>query len=177
MILALDISTSITGIVVMDYNFKVLHMTACDTRNAKYFPHLLTKAVNIMGSLTKIEAQYDIKHIFIEESLQSFRSGFSSAKTLSVLSKINGIVSFQAFSIFGLLPEYLSASGARRKCGIKVPKGQKGKAVAMQYNIDKTPEFSVEYTRAGNPKPKYYDISDALIIARAGGIICQEKKN
>ena len=34
--------------------------------------------------------------------------------------------------------------------------------------LDKYPEFIVEYTHKGNPKPKYFDIADAIVIANAG---------
>ena len=37
---------------------------------------------------------HDIQKIFIEENLQAFRPGFSSAKTLLTLARFNGIVSY-----------------------------------------------------------------------------------
>ena len=88
--------------------------------------------------------------------------------------ELDGIVSFLCFHRLGRKPEYVSASSARKACGIKIPKGQKAKQVVLQYLLDNEPQFEVEYTSAGNPKPKYYDIADSIVIARAGQKICQK---
>ena len=94
MILGLDISTSITGVTVLNNDGEILHCEAIDTRNKNHFPTLFNKASKIEDYLLDIEYKYDIKHIYIEKSLQTFRSGFSSAKTLSTLASFNGIVSW-----------------------------------------------------------------------------------
>ena len=112
---------------------------------------------------------YQIERVYVEQSLQSFRSGFSSAQTLSLLSKINGIVSWLCYNLFGE-PEYIAATSARKLCGIKVPKGQKAKAVSLQFVVDNVPGFEIQYTRHGNPKAGYADRSDSYVIARAGWV-------
>ena len=125
----------------------------------------------VNARLEDLEIQYNIEHVYIEQSLQSFRSGFSSAQTLSLLSKINGIVSWLCYNMFySGEPKYLAATSARKLCGIKVPKGQKAKAVSLQFVVDNVPGFEVEYTRHGNPRPGYTDRSDSYVIARAGWI-------
>jgi hypothetical protein len=53
-------------------------------------------------------------------------------------------------------------------CGIKVPRGNKAKAVVLQHVIDTEPSFVFEETKHGNPKPDTYDRADSLIIAKAG---------
>ena len=50
-------------------------------------------------------------------------------------SKINGIVSWICYNLFGTEPQYLAATSARKSCGIKVPKGQKAKDVALQFVV------------------------------------------
>ena len=174
-ILGLDVSTSITGVTMVDDAGEILYCEALDTRNKNHFPTLLHKAVAIKSNLEDLKYQYDISHIFIEESLQSFRSGFSSAKTLSTLSKINGIVSYLAYDIFGIMPVYISAPSARKSCGIKIPRGQKAKQVVLDFLLDSEPNFMVEYTRHGNPCPGTYDKADSIIIARAGLEYCKQK--
>lgn len=67
-----------------------------------------------------------------------------------------------------LRPEYLGASTARRLCGIKVPKGENSKEYVLNFLLDNEPDFSVEYTKHGNPKPGSYDRADSLVIAKAG---------
>ncbi len=167
MILGLDISTSITGYTVLDYEGNILACDHIDLRKEKDF----FKKIQIVKSrLEVINDEYDIEQVYVEQSLQSFRSGFSSAQTLSLLSKINGIISWLCYNMFYGEPKYLAATSARKLCGIKIPKGQKAKKVSLQFVIDNVPGFDVEYTRHGNPRPGYADRSDSYVIARAGWI-------
>ena len=135
MILGLDISTSITGATVLDEHGKVLMCEHWDTRNKNKYEDLFAKAAQIRLELLKIQHYYKIKEIFIEQSLQSFRSGFSSAHTLSTLSRFNGIVSWLCFRGFKIKPEYISATSARKLCGIKVPRGEKAKEIVEAQDI------------------------------------------
>ena len=165
MILGLDISTSITGITLLDDNGEVKVMNAIDTRKYKNF---FQKAEAVKKVLTDLSNSYKVEEVFIEQSLQSFRSGFSSAKTLSTLSRFNGIVSWMCYSLWSLEPQYLAATSARKLCGIKIPKGEKAKPVVLQYVLDNEPTFVVEYTKHGNPKPDSFDRADSWVIAKAG---------
>ena len=174
MILGLDVSTSITGYTIVD-NGKIILNGAWDTRKYKNF---FDKVVHVKDGLDKIRKEYGtrITAVYIEQSLQSFRSGFSSAKTLSTLSRFNGIVSWLVFDQYGIQPEYIAATSARKLCGIKVPRGQKAKAVVLKFLLDNEPAFVLEYTRNGNPKPESYDKADSIVIARAGAI-CEQKNS
>jgi len=177
MILGLDISTSITGVTVVDNDGKVVFNEAWDLRNKKYFPTLFHKGREVKELLRQIDDEFYISSIFIEQSLQSFRSGFSSAKTLSTLSRFNGIVSWLCYEIFEMQPEYIAATSARKKCGIKIPKGSKAKQVVMKYVIDNVPDVLISYTKQGNPKPGCYDMADSWVIARAGYECLKEKSS
>ena len=170
MIWGLDVSTSITGATVVDKDGKVVYTVAWDTRNKNHFPTLISKATWVEDRLIDIGKKYKIEEIYIEQSLQSFRSGFSSAKTLSTLSRYNGIISWICFQVFHREPDYLAATSARKSCGITVPKGTKAKEVVLKYLLDNEPSFEVEYTRHGNPKPDSYDRADSIVIAKAGYI-------
>ena len=174
MILGLDISTSITGYTILDSQGDVVEYGAWDTRKYKDF---FDKAEAVRKNVTEIHRKYggEIKHIYVEQSLQSFRSGFSSAKTLSSLSRFTGIVSWLVYSLFQIKPEYLAATSARKLCGIKIPRGEKAKQVVLKFLLDNQPGFVIEYTRYGNPKPESYDMADSIIIAKAGAI-CEAKK-
>ena len=167
MILGLDISTSITGVTIVSEDDEILLNEAWDLRKYKNF---FDKANFVNEQIMKLakEHRFDIRNIFIEQSLQSFRSGFSSAKTLSTLSRFNGVVSWMVYKEFGIEPQYIAATSARKLCGIKVPKGIKAKQFVMNYLIENEPNFAIEYTKFGNPKPEYYDRADSLVIARAG---------
>mgnify|MGYP001443881611 FL=1 len=174
MILGLDVSTSITGYTIVD-NGKIILNGAWDTRKYKNF---FDKVVHVKDGLDKIRKEYGtrITAVYIEQSLQSFRSGFSSAKTLSTLSRFNGIVSWLVFDQYGIQPEYIAATSARKLCGIKVSRGQKAKQVVLNFLLDNEPSFVIEYTRNGNPKPESYDKADSIVIARAGAI-CEQKNS
>jgi hypothetical protein len=173
MICGLDISTSITGVTILDDKGKIIYNEAWDTR--KFKDHF-EKAKFVRSRASVMCAQFEgIKEIYIEQTLQSFRSGFSSAKTLSSLSRFNGIVSWIMYSLTGLKPEYVSAASARKSCGIKVPKGQKAKEKVVEFLLDKEPQFVVEYTKFGNIKPECFDKADSIIVAKAG-YICRQKR-
>lgn len=173
MICGLDISTSITGVTILDNNGKIVYNSAWDTRKFKDF---FDKAEFIHKEIISLSEIHKIEKVYIEQSLQSFRSGFSSAKTLSSLSRFNGIVSWLVYQQTGIKPEYISATSARKSCGIKVPKGSKAKEVVVQFLLDKEPAFVVEYTKFGNIKPECYDKADSIIIATAG-YNCQSSKS
>ena len=161
MILGLDVSTSITGATLLDDKGEVIYNDAWDTRKFKNFFRKAEEIDSKMGLLPATPSR-----IYIEQSLQSFRSGFSSARTLSTLSKINGVVSWICYRRYAIEPEYLAATSARKACGIKVSRGTKSKEVVL-----------IDYTRHGNPKPQCYDKADSWVIARAGWIQeCQKLK-
>jgi len=172
MILGLDISTSITGATVIDEDGKVIYNQAWDLRKYKDF---FEKAVVIKHKIWEVADTFCIKKVYIEQSLQSFRSGFSSAKTLSTLSRFNGVVSWMCYDVLEINPEYIAATSARKICGIKVPKGIKAKKVVIQYVLDNVPDVNILYTKHGNPKPDCFDKADSWVIAQAGWLQCQER--
>jgi len=173
MICGLDISTSITGITLLDKSGKIVYNNAWDTRKYKDF---FEKAEFIRREITFLTEKYTIEHIYIEQSLQSFRSGFSSAKTLSSLSRFNGIVSWLMFFHTKIKPEYLSAASARKSCGIKIARGENAKQKVVDFLLDNEPSFVVKYTKFGNVKPECFDKADSIVIARAGYNCQQQRK-
>ncbi len=174
MILGLDVSTSITGATVMNNQGKVVYNEAWDLRKYKEF---FQKAVIAKNKIRELQSAFNIEKIYIEQSLQSFRSGFSSAKTLSTLSRFNGVVSWLCYDIMDIIPDYIAATSARKECGIKVPKGIKAKQVVIQHVVDNVPDVSIVYTKHGNPKPECFDKADSWVVAKAGWLICQKQKN
>ena len=90
-----------------------------------------------------------------------FMMGKSSSHTIATLSKFNGIVSWLCYEEFGIKPEYIPAISARKKCGITIKRGTKAKEQVMAFLLDNEPDFSIEYTRTGKPKPHCYDEADS----------------
>ena len=172
MIMGLDISTSITGIAILDKTGKVVVCNAWDLRKYKGF---FLKVDKTKALLEEVAQNQTVEKIFIEQSLQSFRAGFSSAQTLSTLARFNGTLSWLCYEMFSIEPEFVGATTARKLCGIKVPRGRKAKEVVLENILDIDPNFVIEYTKHGNPKPGTYDRADSLVIARAGLELCKQE--
>ena len=175
-IVGLDISTSITGVTVIE-DKEIKESFFCDTRNKNKFPSLYNKAIFIKEALLNISKQYEISNIYIEQSLHSFRSGFSSAQTLSTLSRFNGIVSWLCYEIFQIEPKMIAATSARKYAGVAIKRGENAKQKVLQFVIDKYPNIKILYTKHGNPKPGILDMCDSIIIALAGAEIAREEGN
>lgn len=180
MILGLDISTSITGVSVVAEG-ELVYYGSIDLRKFKgTFPKALEMKEKLMDlyemyqcdNETKMRiadgAPYPVEHIFIEQPFTFFNSGGSSAKTMAILQKFNGIVSWIVYELFEIEPQFIGANEARKLCGIKVPRGQKAKKVVLEHLLQTEKAFAIEYTSHGNPKPESYDRADAIVIARAG---------
>ena len=187
MILGIDISTSITGFAIVAEGEIVFY----DSVDLRKYKNLFEKAERIKEAIfnifdnyqycreddhwMEVESDHPISHIYIEQSLHMFMGGKSSAKTLSTLTRFNGIVSWLIYEMFKVEPKYIAATSARKQAGIKVPRGQKAKQVVLQYLLDNEPAFTVEYTKHGNPKPELYDRADAIVVAKAGWAIEQTR--
>ena len=184
MILGIDISTSITGFAIVAEGEIVFY----DSVDLRKYKNLFEKAERIKEALFKlmdnyqydredhwleVKADHPISHIYIEQSLHMFMGGKSSAKTLSTLTRFNGIVSWLVYEMFEMEPKFIGSTSARKLAGIKVPRGQKAKQVVLEYLLDNEPAFKIEYTKHGNPKPESYDRADAIVIAKAGWAIEQ----
>ena len=185
MILGIDISTSITGFAIVADGELVLY----DSIDLRKYKNIFDKTIAIKEKLLDLyemyqcnnddgairigNSEYPIEHIYIEQSLHMFMGGKSSAKTLSTLTRFNGIVSWLVFELFEIKPEFIAATSARKHAGIKVPRGQKAKQVVLEYLIQNEPAFHIEYTKHGNPKPESYDRADAIVIAKAGYALVQ----
>ena len=188
MILGVDVSTSITGFAVIADD-QLVYYGSIDLRKHK---NVFDKTIAIKEKILDLyemyqldnddsaaagwgDSKYPIQHIYVEQPFTFFNSGGSSAKTMATLQKFNGIVSWILFETFEIRPEYIGATSARKQVGIKVPRGQKAKQVVIEHLIETEPAFKIEYTRHGNPKPESYDRADAIVIAKAGYKIENEK--
>ena len=103
MILGIDISTSITGFAIVAEGQLVFY----DSIDLRKHKDMFDKTIAIKEKLLDLyemyqcdnenfigSSEYPIEHIYIEQSLHMFMGGKSSAKTLSTLTRFNGIVSW-----------------------------------------------------------------------------------
>lgn len=172
--IGLDISTSCTGICVLsdDGNLKIL-------THLKYPPKmsLWSKADLTRETLMTLREQYslEISDFFVEESLQKFRPGLSSAKTLTTLSKFNGIVCYLGREVLGLDPVSINVNAARKTVGLKIPRGSNAKDIVHSWVSEETSyDWPTKILKSGPRKGQEvmlnecYDMADAYLIARAG---------
>ena len=164
MICGLDISTSIIGYTILSPTGDVIDCNHWDLRKYKNFFEKVSYMESRITELKKL----NISMVYVEQSLQSFRPGFSSAKTILTLSKFNGTISWLVYKVCGIEPQYIAASTARKACGIKVEKGQKAKEKVLLHVSEVEDSFNIEYTKFGNPKQYFYDRADSYVIAKAG---------
>ena len=174
MILSLDISTSCTGYCVFDNNGCLIKSSEIILDKEKNF---FKKVEIVENILTLVSKEYQIKNVAIEESLQSFRPGLSSAKTLFTLSKFNGIVQYICFKLDMNIHTY-NVNTARRLVGIKIDRKSKKKTKEqvveqvfnkMQDKINLPKKVLKSGPRKGLEvyQSCAYDIADAYVIGKA----------
>ena len=173
MILGLDVSTSITGLAIVNDSGKLILSDYVDTRNKNKYKDLFEVSLCIRTKLEEIKKAYEIKKVCVEQAAQLFRMGSSSAKTISTLLKVNGIVSYLCYEVFGIKPDFINVSSARKICSIKIRRGSNSKEVVLKHILDTEEDFVIEYTRTGKPKPYCYDMADAIVIAKSAWIQCR----
>ena len=184
MILGLDVSTSRTGWSLVDAQGLLV-----DQGFVLLLGHKSSfKKASAVEELFKIiRATHKVNRIFIEENLQSFRRGFSSARTLSTLARFNGIVSLLSYQVFSIEPEHVNVNSARRTLGIKLIKQKKcgistkeqvlawARSQVSAYGFD----WPIKQLKSGPRKgqriddPGCYDIADAYVVARTGALLVQ----
>lgn len=171
MFLGLDISTSITGFTLLDSQGNLVDIGYCDLKKEKSF---FKKGDKLRGELydfirNNIGDNLEcIKGVYVEESLQMFHSGKSSAKTIAALTAMNKLACWFIYEKLQIEPTPIMATSARKKCGIKNPRGEKAKPIVLQFLLDKEPSVVVESTRTGKPKPYMFDMADSYVVAKAG---------
>lgn len=118
LILGLDISTTCTGITVLNpINNKIEFQHALKLKQDSIWQ----KCDAAQKCLLDIKQQFsDIQYVGVERPLKRFAEGGSSATIVSLLQRFNGIVSYIAYTTFGVEPEFVDVGHVRKLCGIKM---------------------------------------------------------
>lgn len=177
LILGLDVSTSVTGVCIIDINKQPddegSHILHLDRIEYKKCPTLWDKADTthecLKSLLSKFPGDY---RVTLEEPLMGFRTGMSSAATITTLMRFNGIVSYISRGIFGVNPEYISSASARKLCGIKMQRtsvaGMSGKEQVFKYMSEHDLKHVKWPTKKnGEPVDWSRDSTDAYVISKA----------
>ena len=175
-ILGLDISTSCTGWCVTTDTGVLVEMGYVKLSR---IGSVLGKAAAMKQSLEELNKAHQIDRIVIEENLQAFRPGFSSAKTLMCLARFNGIVSYICKEVFDLEPEYINVNVARKSVGIKIDRKSEVTTKdqilnwAQDHLKSRDYQWPTKILKSGPRKnqeildPCCYDMADALVVCTA----------
>jgi len=175
-ILGLDISTSCTGWCVFDNDGKFINMGAFKTSKEKSF---FAKCNAVRAGLHELIIKFPIEKVYVEENMQAFRPGFSSAKTLMTLAQFNGIIRWICHDEFRWPVDAINVNTARKVNGIKKKKGDNTKEVVhlwVQNDLcDNSCEFTWPYKvlKSGPNRGQTrldtssFDMADAYVIAKA----------
>ena len=175
MFLGFDISTSIIGVSCVDSYGDIIFCEHCDLRREKTLFGKIDVFRNFLKNIRYLQTV--VREVWIEEPFVFFNSGGSSGKTMALLQRFNGMASVAIRDAFHIDPQYVGATKARKLNEIKVPRGTKAKEEVLKFLLDKVPDFKVEYTKHGNPRPGYYDRADSVVIARAGHTLWKNKNS
>ena len=104
-ILGLDVSTSVTGVCILNSDIvpddKGSHILMIEAIEFKGCKTLAEKANTVEVYFEGIcERMPQVDRIVLEDALLGFRPGMSSAQTISTLTRFNGIVGFIAMRVF-----------------------------------------------------------------------------
>lgn len=190
LVLGLDVSTSCVGVCIVDAHVEpdekgsnVILMTHIDFKKCK----TLWEKADVTGKfLANIPTDVQVllataghpfvMNVCVEEPLMGFRTGMSSAATITTLMKFNGIVSYLSRKVFNVDPEYISASHARKQCGVKVQRvskcGKSGKEQVFEHMCQNDLKHVKWPFKKRSVKVVDWarDETDAYVIARAGAL-------
>lgn len=178
-VLGLDISTSCTGFSVFDSDGSLIKLGYIRLDSNK---SVFSRVTEVSKSIIELSEHFNIERIFIEENLQAFRPGLSSAKTLLTLARFNGMVSYQAYKILDIHPDYVNVNTARKLVGLKInrksektTKDQVYEWVTNDLKLSNTKvTWPFKILKSGPRKgieildTAAYDMSDAYVICKAG---------
>ena len=174
MLLALDISTSCTGYCIFDED-KLVDIGSINLSKHK---GLFSKAAQVKSEIIRLGNKYQIDNVAVEENLQAFRPGLSSAKTLMTLAQFNGVVRWVCHERLDVPVVSINVNTARKSVGLKINKKDKSKTTKEKVldwvSID-LPDivWPTKILKSGPNKGKEricteaYDMADAYVIGRS----------
>lgn len=178
-ILGLDISTSITGIALLEPSddeipnivlLDHIHFKKCNTIWEK-----VDRVKDYFENASQNHKWTNIEAIYAEDALKKFSVGKSSASTIATTGRFNGLVSYVARNQFELDPVYISSGAARKACGLKMQQKKKcGGLTHKEQTFKAMMESDLSHItwpnklRSKNIVDYAYDIVDAYVISKAG---------
>lgn len=186
MILALDLSSSKTGVCCLNtdgslYLFTYLDTTTTTKANKEQFKDIYDKIDYVAKYFEDFYKAHPeapkITEIHIEGPLSKFAPGKSSMHTLETLFQMNYSVSYELYRIFGLKPTHWHPSTLRSACGIKIPRGGDTKGIIFQYVKDTYPVFAKALPEKMANNSPWIDVADSVVIARGAWLRGKQNDN
>jgi len=180
MILALDVSTSVIGICLLDQNATAgqRRLQSLEFLNLKREKNLFSKAIDFRDHILKYKS-LGVKTVAIEEPLVMYKPGNSRAQILSKLSMFNGMISVICYMVFGIEPIYYNVNHARKLAfpELKFKKGEERKMVVWARVAEVFPEVQWLYgPRSGNLVKTNFDMADSAVVALAHEAAIREQE-
>jgi len=170
-ILGLDISSSKIGIALLDNEQIVIS----DVLKFKSSQSLEERAAQFEKRLREIEKHHVVYDVYVEQPAIMFRGGKTTAFTMAILQRFNGMCCYALSRIFDMEAILVNPNSARSVLSIKVPRKvpskQKKKAIIENISERFGEQFKYNLTRQGNPQPGTDDRADALVVALAGPLL------
>jgi len=176
-VLGLDISTACTGYCIIKKSGSKLRLIDAGVIKLDKLKDFYQKSIRVEDFLKLLHAKHGFNAASVEENLQSFRPGMSSAKTILSLAKFNGVSCFLVERTTGIKPAMVSVTRARSKLGIKINRksGIKTKDQVLDW-VKKHPVFAgfnwPTKTLKSGPRrgvtiedSSCFDIADAAVVA------------
>ena len=174
MLLALDISTSCTGYCIFDED-KLIDIGSINLSKHK---GLFEKASLVKSEILRLSSKYKVSNVAVEENLQAFRPGLSSAKTLMTLAQFNGVVRWICHENLNVPVESINVNTARKSVGLKINKKDKSKTTKEKVldwvsADDASIKWPTKILKSGPNKGQKricneaYDMADAYVIGKS----------
>lgn len=177
MILGLDISTSCTGLCIVNDKGEPVHFSKVELTSVENFFEKVKKVkTHILGLMMK----YPIKEIAVEDYLTSFARGRSSSGTLFKLAKFNGIIQWVCYNDLDIQAYPINVNNARKINNIVVLGKKKTTEHTKDQVLRQVKEivgdsfvFPTKVLKSGPRKGTViyekhaYDMADAFVIAKA----------
>ena len=174
MLLSLDISTSCTGYCLFNED----DLVDIGFINLSKHKGLFEKASHVKSEIIKLDDMYHIDRVIVEENLQAFRPGLSSAKTLMTLAQFNGVVRWICHERLQVPVESINVNSARKIVGLKIDRKNKEKNTKQQVlewvsSDNPAIAWPTKILKSGPNKGQKricneaYDMADAYVIGRS----------
>jgi len=176
-ILGLDLSTSCVGYCILESTDRsIVELGHISLKNVE---GLFNKVDDIVPKVAALLVGHNISKCFIEEPVQMFTMGMSSAHTILTLAKFNALVSYHVRNqLTDANTFFVKPTEARKTCGLVMTTKAKSGGMSQKeqtYSQLTSPTgllsgVSFPLTKTGKPRPENFDRADAYVVAYHGAV-------